>query len=400
MDRPASSLNTGPSSSLSSLESIPDPNVPAPSVPNAQVPVPSVSPSVQTVPVVRSVSSGLNNALSGFNSAVSERTTRAWSKGKELFVSSSTKVIVYATLGLVITVAIAVWLYFIITSYALGQKMVVLPETAYALLGTHQTVASGSNIPGTGNGQRLTFAFWIYINNMATYANLYRHVLHRGDSGILMSSPLVYIDKNTNKLVVRFETSSATAVTGQPTSMAQPFITTNNIVSTTDTNAAKYSGYDADSNSDENKILLDLLTRGITVDYIPLQRWVHIAIVVNEQSSQGTVSAYVDAELVKVLTSQQTTYINVTDSAGVQQVIQPTYSFQNMVLDKGGNVYVGGNPLDPNVGPGFDGLVSCVTFANYDMNAKNVYDLYMRGPTGNMLSKIGYGLRSPIYKLN
>ena len=399
-------FDDGPDPTPSSIPLTSAPSAPLTSAPSATLaPVTTSSAPVTTglagLGQANSImsTSGLKNAMGSATNAVGARATMAFSKTKDLFMNASTKVIVYTTLGLVITAAIAVWMYFVVANYALNQKMLILPETEFPLLGTHQTVASGVNIPGTGNGQRLTFAFWIYINNMATYANLYRHVLHRGDPGIMMSSPLVYIDKNTNKLVVRFETNSAATVTGQPKSMSQPFIAANNITSTTDTNATMYTGLDSSTNVDDNKIALDLLTRGITIDYVPLQRWVHVAVVVNEQSSKGTISAFVDAELVKQLSSQQTTFINVV-SGGGSATINPNYSFQNLILDKGGNVYVGGNPMDPNIGPGFDGLVSCVTFANYDMNIKNIYDLYMRGPTGNMLAKIGYGLRSPIYKLN
>lgn len=78
------------------------------------------------------------------------------------------------------------------------------------------------------------------------------------------------------------------------------------------------------------------------------------------------------------------------------------YSFQNLVLDKGGDVWIGGSQTDPTIGPGFDGLVASVTFANYDMNGSDVYDLYMRGPMDSLMARLGlpaYGVRSPLYRM-
>ena len=80
------------------------------------------------------------------------------------------------------------------------------------LLSTSFTDAAGNVIPSSGNGRRLTIAFWIYINDMSAYRSMYRHVLHRGDKGITNASPLVYIDKDTNKLIVRFDTAAAATV--------------------------------------------------------------------------------------------------------------------------------------------------------------------------------------------
>jgi hypothetical protein len=67
-----------------------------------------------------------------------------------------------------------------------------------------------------------------------------------------------------------------------------------------------------------------------------------------------------------------------------------------------GNVWVGGSMMDPEIGPGFAGLVSKIEFVNYDMNVSDIYAKYMEGPIDNLASKLGlpaYGMRSPVYRI-
>jgi hypothetical protein len=127
-----------------------------------------------------------------------------------------------------------------------------------------------------------------------------------------------------------------------------------------------------------------LRTSGIAIDYIPIQRWVHITIVVNENVNGGTMYAYVDAELVK------------TVSTGESDI-----NIQKLNLAKGGNIYLGGSTSD-NIGPGFSGLLSKVKLYNYDLNVGDVYSEYKSGPINNLLSKLGlpaYGIQSPVYRI-
>lgn len=129
------------------------------------------------------------------------------------------------------------------------------------------------------------------------------------------------------------------------------------------------------------------------MNYLPINRWVHVAAVVNEDASGGSISAYLDGELVStVRTGQQNVAANVTEAAKVQ----------NLKLDRAGSLFVGGSTND-EIGPGFSGLVSKVTLYNYDLNVGDVYREYRAGPVDNLLSKMGlppYGLRSPVYRIS
>jgi hypothetical protein len=128
---------------------------------------------------------------------------------------------------------------------------------------------------------------------------------------------------------------------------------------------------------------------GIVIDYIPSQRWVHVAIVVNEDSAGGSITAFVDADLVKVVTT------------GGSNTPGTALKLYDLNITKSGVLIVGGSTSD-SVGPGFSGLVAGVRIYNYDMNVNDVYYVYKEGPIDNLMSKLGlppYGVRSPVYKL-
>ena len=109
-----------------------------------------------------------------------------------------------------------------------------------------------------------------------------------------------------------------------------------------------------------------------------------------EHANGGTLTGYLDGEI-----------------AGVQRlttVKSGVATSQTLQLDKQGDVLIGGSITGDGItGVGFAGLVSRVTFFNYDLNADDVYGLYLQGPMDNLLARMGlapYGVRSPIYRID
>ena len=151
---------------------------------------------------------------------------------------------------------------------------------------------------------------------------------------------------------------------------------------------------------------LDFATHGITIDYIPIQRWVHVALVVNEEVNGGIINAYVDGELVKQEISgsrvtRETTVKASTGNTVKLTTLQETREYQGLNLDKPGDVYTGGSTVE-DVGPGFSGLVAGISFYNHDLNAADIYKIYEQGPVDNLAAKLGlpaYGVRSPVYRM-
>jgi hypothetical protein len=72
---------------------------------------------------------------------------------------------------------------------------------------------------------------------------------------------------------------------------------------------------------------------------------------------------------------------------------------QSLDLNAKGDVIVGGDTTGGL--SGFSGLVAQIGFTNTDLNADDIYRMYLQGPIGGM-AKYGlpaYGIQSPIYRL-
>jgi hypothetical protein len=164
------------------------------------------------------------------------------------------------------------------------------------------------------------------------------------------------------------------------------------------------------------------LKSGIVIDYVPLQRWVHIAIVCNSNAFKTTLFAYVDGDLVKTISDSEPFTLK-----GYENYYHPTATqscasgfmnhedkivicrnsakseLNNLNLNTTGYLYVGNNrDYKSGVGPGFSGLLSSFTSYNYELNQQDIYGIYNNGPVSGLLAKLGlgaYGIRNPVYKL-
>lgn len=278
------------------------------------------------------------------------------------YYTSKTVVIVGLIFTIILCIFVAYGLYWVISNSIFNQSKLIIQGTKVPVLCNVQNQFSITDFNKTGNGKRRSYTFWIYINDMNKYTGSYKKVFSIGDKGdIRRSSPYVFLDKTENKMFVRF--ASVTSDT-----------------------------FDEELSSVQNlnqTQLSKFMIQGIEIPYIPIQRWVHIAIVVNENSNGGTIVGYVDGDISKIVTTGE---INSTNNV---------IKINNLDLDKMGNLYVGGS-FDSMDGPGFSGLISKVTLFNYDLNDKDVYEDYNRGPLNGLLSSLGlanYGVRSPIYKI-
>lgn len=289
---------------------------------------------------------------------------------------TSTLFIIGATI-LLFTISYIIYSY--ISNKLANKVLWLVPGSKVPILGTSENRISGEGIPTKLNGNRLTFMFWIYINDINEGNGQFKHVLHRGDKSTANASPLVMLDKTESKLYIRFSGSKRGVWKKRSVNKNWSQIIKNY-------RGRFYSDFDA--------LAADLTNHGIIVDYVPIQRWVHIAVVVNETINQGEISLYMDGELVKHISSNDTEKIN------DHRNLKFSYDFQNLDLNKVGDIYVGGDETSENIG--FSGLVGKIAFANYDMNARSIHNEYTKGPVDNLASKLGlpaYGVRNPVYRL-
>jgi len=342
-----------------------------------------------------------------------ESISRAAESFKTFTTTNSGMTILFLVIGILAAFVIAYVLYWIINKTVNSRTKYMMKASAMPIVCTSETVLTDdSNIPNPDNGVRMSMTFWIYIYDINKYLGSTRHIFHRGKEtdDYTTASPYVYLDPNSNKLSVTFA----------PTVPAKLL---------TDVNGVDYTGnsrtttYVAGSNylTDSDSILKACtLLRGITIDYVPVQRWVHIGIVVNEEVNGGVINAYVDGEIVKSATTlgnsssgltlqnntvkawKAATTTTASSTLTTPSTIQLGLNLSGANLGLKGNVYVGGSPGSA-VGPGFSGMISKLTFYNYDLNAQDVYNEYLSGPINNLLAQMGlpaYGLQSPIYRID
>jgi hypothetical protein len=381
-----------------------------PDVPKAEVEAKDAAPAADAPAAPDAKPSLLDKAKGALTGAVG-----AVGNAKQGFMSrfsgKGMLIVSIAILTLVLGAIVGLGIYYLFKKFSVRINTYILPESKVPVLGNSYAKMNGAEIPRAYNGRRMTLAFWIYINDINKYHGTYRHVLHRGDDNIQGASPLVFLDKHTNKLHVRFDSikTPTTSLT-----MQKPFNKTVTVDYTDRSGGSATEGkFTGDIKDAKDALEYDLTTHGITIDYIPLQRWVHVAIVVNEDVNGGMISAYVDSELVKhvqsnaifkkslIITGKSATAAATVAAADELIPVSTPINISGLNLDKIGDVYVGGDGSS-NAGPGFSGLVAGIKFANYDLNQEDVYKMYIEGPVDNLAAKLGlpaYGVRAPVYRL-
>jgi hypothetical protein len=323
--------------------------------------------------------------------AASEKVTENVSRMKTWFSNfmgtKTGSVVIYLVLGIALAFITAFILYYGISTTISNQQSYLIPNTKLPVLATQKTRYSADEVPNSSNGKRSSLAFWIYIYDVDKYRGVDRHIMHRGGEtdGPGTASPYIALDALSNQIKITFAPRDASKLY---TSANMGATTTNSAALATTANKSSALQYLTAS-------------RGITIKYIPLQRWVHIAVVVNENAmAGGSITVYVDGERNQSIDSTtKLPAILVNGATGGS--ITPKFNIQDIDLDKKGDIYVGGSLGDAS-GPGFSGMISKVEFFNYEMNANDVYANYLKGPIDNLLAKAGlpaYGIQTPIYRI-
>lgn len=302
-------------------------------------------------------------------------------------------------------------------------------------------MVSVDKIPKSLNGEESSMSFWIYINDLTTGS--YKHIAHRsGDDygppgDVLKGSPFIYLDKNSNRMFVRFDTSTNVTADKQYPEVEMT-VETNNITVTSTTDKSEINGkldtikstvggkvYDVNGNGytvggtspsftatgapdgplyftksnknsrtfhkydrDDNEIGVNDTWSGITIDYIPLQKWTNITYVVKEQ----VIIVFVDGDIYKTITR------------GSNKLVQ--HDTANLYI--GGTTAIpqskstGDSDLDQSKAPTtFDGYLSKFEYFNYALPLSSVTNIYSKGPIDKgLVDTLGLpnlGVQSPVY---
>ena len=254
-----------------------------------------------------------------------------------------------SNIGLVIVafVLICVIIYVIIYIYKTYNSTSLKTATMLKkpLKITNTEIVNVSNnvaLPELYNGKEFSYSFWIYVDAIHPN-NDYKFVLGRlsakGDYST--GNPVFFLDKSLNKLYVYVRTE------GDQTSSLS---------------------------------MMKDSTNTLNIRYLPLQRWVNILLVVDN----NFVQLFLDGDLRQV-----------KDLSG--NSAQPT---NKVVATSSGNLMAGGT--DSSIA--FDGYLSKVQALNYAATIDHAKVIYKAGPLHkSILAAIGvpfYGIQSPFYRID
>jgi len=333
--------------------------------------VSSTKDSIVNNPVVNKSSEAFKTGTEVISTAVNNMNIE---NAKEVMmdtVTNSSSSIYFIIFLLVLAGIVCYIIYYIIVDNVIYQKRILLPGTETPLLCTKYSKLPFSDILDNGNGNKRSYCFWIYILDIQSQTGEYRHIATITDKNnqqkeIEKSSLCIRVNKNKNSIEFRFGTNNS-----NPTSLTYNEINTASFLTT------------------------DKFLTGIEIKYVPIQRWVHVGIVINDNGG-GSITTYIDGNFVETINNK-----NIKEqeySAGAQ------IDTNRLNLNHVGTLYVGGLETPPTDVPlGFSGLFSRFTIFNYDLNRNDIYKEYSSGPIKGGLSSIGltaYGIRNPIYKLN
>jgi hypothetical protein len=266
-------------------------------------------------------------------------------------------IIIVIICAMILLVLVIFYIFYLIkknrlNNVVLHKEMIILDNRNVV----PYTVTSDKMASLTSNGQEYSYSTWLYLSNNYDVTSGNKIILTRGNSesapGMISpnTSPIVAMDAKTNKLYVGVSTSAVT------NSMLLDNVFVRNA------STGKYdSGF--------------LISH---VDYIPLQRWVNIVIVVRDMNMY----VYIDGDIYSISSASQ------VKSNSTRPIIRGTSG--DLVL---------GDKLNT-----IHGFLSLTQFYNYALVQKEVQTIYSSGPSPSSWLKMfglgNYGVRNPVYKIS
>jgi hypothetical protein len=285
-----------------------------------------------------------------------------------------------------------------LTGIQLTSKPIKLDEL------TTPTEIASKEMPKPVVGREYSFSFWLYIDNFTqTFTRdgngkmipIDKLIFYRGSAGdISQANPVVFMDGLSNKLHIAIKTqeSSLTSIPNRLDYNANLY----NI---------KFMNYFMNPKlkiRDTSDPLQPAINKYVvlTVDYVPLQRWVNITFIIDNKLC----TVFMDGEIYSVKSTEEFKAIREKELDLRGRPIDV-----NIIVDKtDGNLYIGKNAVGGRTT--VPGYLNRLQFFNYAMSVSEVKSVYESGPLGRKLfggAKSGgggmstvYGVRSPIYKVD
>lgn len=221
------------------------------------------------------------------------------------------------------------------------------------------------NMSLVSNGQEFSYSFWIFLGSSYAATNGHKMIMQRGNTNTYQSN-VIYISSSTSPLIMLDAVSNR-----------MYFAVATNTITTTSMTPAQVLHKNSSGKYDSGYLVT-------YIDYVPLQRWVNVALVVKNTA----IYVYMDADLYSVASLSDLASASTNTSTGPNAMIAGT----------SGDMAIGDNK---NNTPGY---ISLMRFFNYAIGQPDLQSLYSAGPAlSSWLSYIGlgnYAVRSPVYEIS
>lgn len=264
-------------------------------------------------------------------------------------------------------------------SYKKGKRFLDAPLNLTNMDGPVEIL--GTDLPVQSIGNQFSYSFWMYMNNFTQTGENNKLVFYRGQKdSVASANPIVMMDSNTSKLHFVLKTVGSTL------SAKDANIKYSNLKDIVNQNYFVNPNIKHDT-EDSNKHLI------ISISNVPLNRWVHYVLSVND----NLITIYVDGELYAVKTVDNFKQMKEVEFDYRKKPIEI-----NVPIDESnGNVYIGRNP---NIAgkTSVEGYFSKLEVFNHALTTEDVYKVYKASPYSRSLYTVGgrYGFRTPIYRID
>jgi len=261
-------------------------------------------------------------------------------------VKKKNTLIVLSVITIFVTILVIAYIVYRVRRKNLKGKVLVKKpfELSNASFSKPMLITS-DKIPTSKYGIEFTYSFWLYVHSFEA-TDLPKLIFLRGfENSFGEASPIVFMDAKSNRLNVCVRTNMS--------------ITTSSL---------------SDITKPDSRFLF------ASIEYVPMQRWVHVAFMIKE----NLLTVCLDGELYTV-----------------ENVLDFSVSGVNpLISSQSGDMTIGNIPGSAGV----RGHLTQMEIFNYALSLDDVYGVYKKGPFNMMqslMSKLGLGdykLRTPIYK--
>lgn len=341
------------------------------------------------------------------NSATSKTSGNLLDIAKKTF-SSGNVIALVLIIVVLLFILVILWIIFNIKNKQLTEKQFLSNPIKLDALDTAFNVPN-ADLPKPKVGREYSYSFWIYVDKlepktidgvksgMNVTVPQDQLIFYRGTAeNIRSANPIVSMDGQTNKIYIIIKTDNSLLASGLIAPVNQNSDNKARYLNSNDANvnlaAIRMNNFflnkDAPQGSQTiNKHIV------LTIDYIPLQRWVNITFVVDNK----VCTVFMDGEIYSVKSTEEYKALRPTETD-----IRGKEVNVNLIVDRtDGDIFVGKNGRISNKATP-NGYFSKLRFFNYGISLNEVRRIYNDGPISGSLFGIpglAYGVRSPIYKL-